>query len=243
MSEPRRSQLTSVFRAFTLSVTMGIAGAIGVGTTAWAQNMPQISVTGTGEIRVAPDMALIQIGVTHEAEQAHDALVGMSTAMEAVLARLEVAGIAREDMQTGSLQLLPRYSNSSVVSSSQIDGFSASATLSVRVLDLGLLGFVLDAVVQDGANQMNGLRFDVQDPGPIRALARRAAVADGQSRAALYADAAGVTLGGLQSLSEMGGRSGPAPMTARMEASSLAVPIAEGEIVISAQVSMVYEVE
>lgn len=200
-----------------------------------------VSVTGRGEVSVAPDMAIISVGVAEDADEARVALNEMTRSAAAVIARIEAAGVASEDLQTGALQLSPRYGTSSLSGYSQIEGYQASTTLTVRVRDLPELGTILDAVVTDGANQLSGLRFDVADREPLLNEARQAAVADARSKAELYATAAGVSLGPVLVIAENAGfGGGPEPVMMMEARSSGPVPVAAGEITISATISMTY---
>lgn len=202
-----------------------------------------ISVTGQGQVSAEPDMATVRVGVTHEDREAKAAMDRVAENARQVMAQLEAAGIAPRDMQTGSLSLNPVWSNRS--SSSQparITGFVAAISVTVRVRELPKLGEVLDAVISDGANQLGGIQFGFQDPNPMMEEARRKAVADGQAKAAVLADAAGVVLGPLQSLSEHGGGGRPQPVMMEMAARDASIPIAAGEASLSASVSMVYTI-
>ncbi len=203
-----------------------------------------ITVTGEGRVEAAPDMATITLGVTHEAKEARAAMQATSEAVAKVLDRLAGMGIAPRDLQTRDLSLSPLWSepDPSGEKRRQITGFVASNTVLVRVRDLAGLGGVLDAVIEDGVNDFNGLRFGVQEPDPLMEEARKRAVADGMAGAALLAAAAGVTLGPIQSIEAQGvGR--PMQMAEMaMRVSSGGAPIAAGEITVEAQVSMVFAI-
>jgi uncharacterized protein YggE len=208
-----------------------------------AQAAPEprtISVTATATVDAVPDMAVLNLGVTHEAKQAGDAMSMVSDSLRAVFARLEEAGIAPRDMQTTGLSLSPVWSNydGSNGDRRRITGYTASNGVTVRVRDLDALGGLLDTVIADGANRLDGLRFDLQEPDPLMDEARRQAVAQARARAELLAGAAGVTLGPLRSLSEQSDR--PRPMQMEMASMSRGsdMPIAGGEIGLSATVSM-----
>jgi uncharacterized protein YggE len=221
------------------ALVLALAGA------ALADDMPrQITVTGEGRVEAAPDMATISLGVTHENEQAKLAMQATSDAVARILERIAAMGVAPRDMQTRALSLSPVWSErtASDGNRARITGFVASNTVMVRVRDLASLGSVLDAVIADGANDFNGLQFAIQEPDPLMEEARRAAVADAMARAALLADAAGVSLGPVQSISEHGGMR---PMGAMMEMSMArdsGVPIAAGEVSVEASVSMVFAI-
>jgi uncharacterized protein YggE len=203
-----------------------------------------ITTTGTGVAEAVPDMARIDIGVTHQAGTAGEALSRTSEALSAVLKRLQDAGIEARDMQTQGLSLQPVWSRD--VSGSdgprRITGFVARNNLMVRIRDLSALGGILDIVVRDGANSFNGLQFSVQDPEPLMAQARAEAVEEAMRKAQQLAEAAGVTLGPVQSISEQGGV--PRPVMMEMAASRMAadVPVATGEISLSTNVNMVFSI-
>ncbi|MEL7212674.1 MAG: SIMPL domain-containing protein [Pseudomonadota bacterium] len=217
-----------------------------VASPVWAQDDGRIIVTGEGRITAVPDMATVRMGVTGEAVSAADAMAQVSETMTRVQAVLEAAGVEARDIQTTALQLNPRWDNRVTRDGEapQIVGYLAENGISVRVRDLSQLGDVLGAVVADGANQFRGLSFDVADRAPLLEEARRAAVAEARAKATLYADAAGVSLGRMIELRE-GGVHMPSPMRAemRMMSADTAVPVAEGEIEISASVTMIFASE
>ncbi|NCO87606.1 MAG: SIMPL domain-containing protein [Rhodobacterales bacterium] len=221
-----------------------LAGALALPLHAEAADQPRvITVTGEASVTALPDLARISIGVSEQATSAQEALRAMSAGTAAVLARLEAAGIAATDMQTGQLSLEPQYDYSGYSGAPKMNGFVASTMIEVRVRDLALLGEVLDAVVADGANRLGGVSFDLAERRPALDAARRDAVAVARARAELFAQAAGVELGALMSLSENGGYSAPLPMFARGEMMDAAsVPVAAGEVALQASVTLVYAI-
>ena len=204
----------------------------------------KLTVTGQGRIDSPPDMATITLGVSFDAQTAGAALEASSTATARVLAALQSLDIEARDMQTRDLALQVLWDNrsSSLKQQPKIIGYRSSNTVMIRVRDLPKLGMILDEVVETGANNFHGLSFGLQTPGPLQDQAREAAVQDAMRKAALFAKAAGVTLGPLLSLSESG--SAPQPMMMeRMAAMSDAVPIAEGEVSVTASVTMVFALQ
>ena len=200
-----------------------------------------LTVTGTGQVVASPDMARLSLGVLAQARTAAQAVGDMSADMEKVMASLTAAGVAQEDIQTSGLRVDVQQSYDEATQSSRITGYIAATDVSIQVLDLSKLGQTLDAVVQEGANQMNGLRFDLQDREPALNDARRAAVADALAKAALYAQAAGMALGPVQSLTEGVASSGtPQPMMRMAMDSTENVPVAAGQITISADVTVTW---
>ena len=218
--------------------------ALGVPQGSAAEDMERrIIVNGEGTVSASPDMATVFVGVSRQARRAEQALGDASKAAAAVLARLEAEGIETRDIQTRNIALSPQYARSNDGSAPRVTGYVASNDLVVRVRDFDRLGTVLDAIVEDGANAMNGLAFDIQERGDLEQIARAGAVTDARSKAEVLADAAGVTLGDVVSISEGGGGAMPfaADRGMLMEARS-AVPIAGGEIDIRAQVTMVFAI-
>lgn len=225
-------------------LALPLALGLALAAPATAQEERTISVTGRGEVAAAPDMAVIGLGVVEEGETARAAMDAASDAAAAVLARLEEIGIAERDIQTSDLHLSPIWSNPGEGQQRAILGFEASNQLTVRVRDLSGLGAVLDAVVSDGANRFGGLRFTMADPGPLMEDARRRAVEDATARARTLAEAAGVALGRVVTITEHD-RGGPRPMMMEAARSDMAgaPPVAPGEIELSVEVSMVFGIE
>lgn len=201
---------------------------------------PTLTVTGEGSAAAVPDMATITLGVTAQDADAGAAMAATSEVADAIIARLDAMGIAARDRQTSDIGLQPVWNNRNSDEDPRITGYEASNRLQVRVRDLSQLGDVLGAVTEDGANRLSGLSFGLQEPGPVEDDARRDAVEDAMSKAKVLAEAAGVTLGPVVSISEQGGGYRPEPM---MEMARMAsVPVAAGETTIGARVTMVFSI-
>jgi len=211
----------------------------------WADEArPTVSVTGEGHVAVAPDMATITLGVQTDGDSAKAALDANNAALSAVLDRLKAAGIEPRDIQTSGLTLGPRYDYSRQNSdgTQKINGYVAANLVTVRVRAIGQVGSVLDQVVSDGANTLNGVTFGLADDGAVTDEARKAAVVDARRRAELYATAAGVKLGKPISIAEQTSYGQPMPMQmAGAAMKSDAVPVAAGELGITASVAITYE--
>lgn len=208
-----------------------------------AEEAPAITVTGRGEIAVVPDMARVRVGVTHEAKTARAAMDAFNADLAQVLARLESTGIAPEDMQTSGLSLRPVQDYRASSGAPRITGYIASSDVTVDVRMLADLPKLLDALVSDGATNLGGLQFDVADRAPHLAAARRAAVADAASKAGVFADAAGLSLGAVLMMQESGGAAPRPMMEMRTMAADAGVPIAAGDITINAQITIRYGLE
>jgi uncharacterized protein len=219
---------------------------VALAAPALAEPVPgRITVTGEGSVSVVPDMATVTLGVTSEGATAAAAMAQNSAQLAAVIAQLKSAGIAEKDVQTSGLSLGPRWDNSasSVGKAPKIVGYVATNSVSVRVRALDHLGGVLDSVVKNGANTFSGVSFDIAARQPAEDAARKAAVVEALRKARLYADAAGVKLGAIQSISEDAG-AGPRPVMvgAFAMAKAASVPVAEGEMNITADVTVVINI-
>ena len=202
------------------------------------------NLSASGETRVAPDIASINLGVMTEGKTAADALAANATRMTAVVASLKKAAVAEKDIQTSNLSVNPQYryvENQAPV----LIGYQVSNQVTVAVRDLKKLGAAVDATVNAGANQVNGISFGLADPSAAENAAREAAVRALSAKADLYAQATGYRVLRLVTLSEGGGHSPqpPMPMAAmamRSEAKDSS-PVSGGELNIRIDISAIYE--
>jgi uncharacterized protein YggE len=214
-----------------------------------AQETPprRIVVTGIGEASAPPDVAVISAGVVVQGKTASEALAESSRAMDAVLGQLRAAGLAEKDIQTSRFAVTPLYEVRQPEPRTRqppaIVGYQVSNQVTARVADIDRLGTTLDALVNAGANSIDGLSFDLADPQELLGEARDAAVADALAKARRYATAAGVELGPILSIEEAGAAPLPRPMMMRAEAAPASVPIAPGETQLSASVTITFAIE
>lgn len=209
---------------------------------AFADANGTLTVTGTATVNAAPDQATLSLGVTTTGATAAAAMGANNDAASAVIARLIAAKVAERDMQTTGLSLNPNWVMNTAGTAQEIQGYTASSTLTVRIAALDAAGAILDAAIADGANTLNGLTFGLADPRPLEDDARKAAVADALARAQVLAQAAGESLGPIVSITEGGGGQQPMPMLYKA-ASDSAVPLAAGEVGVSAEVTIVWQLK
>jgi len=202
----------------------------------------QLTVSAEAEASQAPDIARLSTGVVTQAGDANTALRNNAREMDKVLAALKSAGIAERDIQTSGISLYPQYRHPRGEAPS-ITGYQAANTVSIKVREIARLGAVLDALVASGANQINGPSFAIDEPEPVYDRARLAALDKARTRAALYADALGMKVGRIISISEGGSPSQPPGlrMMAAMAQDEASTPIAPGESTLRARVTVVFE--
>ena len=206
----------------------------------------RLDISATGEVNRVPDVAIISTGVVTRAARATAALQQNAARMERVRAALKRAGIADKDIQTSSINLNPEYryeQNKAPI----LTGYTASNQVSVRFRDIAKTGEILDVLVAEGANQINGPSLTIDKPEEALDEARLKAIANGRARADLYARALGMRVTKLLSVSESGGYAVPPPMPmyARVEAMSAdaATKIDPGEQKVQVSVAMSFELQ
>lgn len=229
--------MVSIFQRVIAGVLLALLLTGGAGADG------RLAVTGEGSVFVVPDMAQIRLGVVEESGRAQSAIAGAARKAGAMLAALEEQGIAPRDVQTGALRLQPVYAQREQSQQAPvIAGYRAEYIISLVLKDLDAAGAVLDRVMANGANRLDGLTLGVSEPKIHQDEAERRAVADAIERAERLADAAGVKLGKVLILRQENVSPRPVPM-ARMEAfaaSEMAIAPGQGEI--SATVVMEFAV-
>lgn len=208
------------------------------------QTQPSLNLSATGEVKVAPDMATINFGVVTEAPTAQAAMAQNATRMTQVAAALRRAGLAERDIQTSGLNLQAQYDYADN-QPPKLRGYQATNRVTVNIQDLTRVGATADAVVAAGVNQIDGIAFGLKDPKAAEDQARREAVTALQSKARLYAEALGVTLGGIRSLNEGGGYTPPQPMPMMFARAAMAgadsTPVSAGELSVKIDITGVYD--
>ena len=206
----------------------------------------RLDISATGEATRVPNLAVISAGVVTRAATASAALQQNSTRMDRVIAALKHAGIEDRDIQTSSINLNPEYRYPDN-QSPQLVGYTASNQVTVRFRDIRNSGKILDALVAEGANQINGPTMTIERPETALDEARSKAVANGRARADLYARALGMRVVRVISVSETGGSypvPPPMPYAERaMAASAPSTKIEPGEQKLEVNLSMVFELQ
>lgn len=149
-----------------------------------------VTVTGTGEMLVTADTAVVSLGVSVRNKDALKAQSSANEVIAAIRAALTGAGFEEEDISTGYINLYAVYDYSKEIE--EIAAYSASSSLAVKVKDMDRVGEVIDLAFGAGANTLDGVSFSVTDDAAARAESLKAAVADAQAKAAVLAKAAGL---------------------------------------------------
>ena len=232
-------------------MTAGLLAATALPTAAAAQTMApmldgtRLDVVAAGEVTRVPDIARISAGVVTQAPTATAAIQQNAQRMERVRAALRRAGIADRDIQTSSINLNPEYryeENRAPI----LVGYRAGNEVSVRFRDIANTGRILDALVAEGANQINGPILMLDKPEEALDEARAAALSTAQARAAMYARQLGKRVTRVLSVSESGMPYQPRPMMmaeARGMAADAATKIDPGEQTVTVNLTVSFELE
>ena len=240
---------TTPFRPLLLALSL----ALGATTmTAHAQTLASVgalsdgtllNVSAQAEARRVPDVATISAGVVTQAADGNTAMRQNAEQMAKVMAAIKAAGIAEKDIQTSGISLNPQYRYAENEAPS-ITGYQATNTVSLKVRDITKLGKVLDSLAAQGANQINGPSFQIDQPEPVYDEARLAALKKAKDRAETYAKALGLNVRRSVSISEGGGGGfRPVPMMA-MSARGKAemdTAVSPGETEVSVSLDVVFE--
>lgn len=233
--------------------TLFAAALIGAAGAAAAQGAPDadalfhattLSIAAVGEVKAAPDMATISLGVQTTAATAAQAMADNAQRMTQVVAALRRQGLEGKDIQTSGVNLSAQY-DYQPNKAPRLAGYQASNQVTVTVHQVARIGPALDAATAAGADQVNGVSFGIEHPEALQDQARLKAVQTLQARAQLYAGAAGYRVGRLVSLSE-GGGAPPVQFAPRMMAmvrapSPAQTPVEPGEMTLRIDVSGLYE--
>jgi len=205
----------------------------------------KLSISAEAEVKSAPDIATVSTGVTTIEPTPAKALQENSAKMEAVFKALTAAGIASKDIQTSDMSVTPQYAQSLTNKAPRIEGYQITNNVSVVIRDIKNIGAVLDTLIANGANQLNGPDFSVEDKGPAMDQARKAAMEKAQKSASVYAAAAGLKIKRIISISEQGGSNIIHPYPMRMMAAAMSsaapAPVAVGQVTTGITINVDYE--
>ncbi|PPU40471.1 SIMPL domain-containing protein [Xanthomonas arboricola] len=232
---------------------LALSIAAGTAMTAHAQTAPSYTIPNDGTLlhvsaeadaKRIPDIATLSAGVVTQAADGNAAMRQNAEQMSKVMTAIKAAGIADKDVQTTGINLSPQYTYKEN-EAPRINGYQASNTVSLKVRDISRLGKVLDALVAQGANDINGPSFSVDQPEPAYDEARVAALKKAQARADTYAKSLGLKVRRIVSISEgrSGGGARPMMMAASMRSAKaeMDTQVAPGESTLSINLDVTFE--
>ncbi len=200
-----------------------------------------ISVVGHSEQKAEPDLAVINAGVLTTAADAKTAQQKNDEIVKNLYEALAKQGIKGDDVHTTWYTIHPSYGTASPQGSQSPTGFEAVDNIEVHVRALDTVGSIIDLLVKTGANQINGVNYQVSNPLAVQKQAYNAALADARDQAESIAKALGVQITGVQSV-ETTASGSPGPIMYEKSMDSAAAPVSPGKQTISTDVKVVYTV-
>jgi uncharacterized protein YggE len=207
---------------------------------------PVISVTGQAEVLTPPDEATVRLGVTRQAANARAAQDQANDIGQRLLAGLERLGVPRGAVRTSQLSLQPIFEQQRPGDENppRIVAYRAAMTISVRLEKLDLVGPVVDAGLQAGANRVEGVQFGLRDSTAAQQEALRRAVREARGKAQALAEGLGLRVDRVLEVSEGGGfipRAGEESFALAARAPT-PTPVAPGEVSVSAMVTVRFRI-
>lgn len=206
-----------------------------------------IHVSGEGTIRVSPDMAVVRFGIVTRDDDAEVARAENAEASSAAMNAVRALDIPEERIQMEALRLQPQREYNRQTRQYEEKGFEAARQVAVEVHDLTTLPTLIARIVQQGANRLQGVRYDLQDRTASRNDALREAAEDARAKAQLLAETLGAQLGPVRRIDEQS-VSAP-PVMREVQAMAAKADAAEpepdayaaGELEVNASVQIVFD--
>lgn len=210
-----------------------------------------VAVSGHGRVSIDPDTGIVNLGVEVSGPELDTVQADAAQRMEAVIAAMQDAGIAEDDITTSNYNVwadrnYDEPAQTDDAPDQSIRAYFVTHTITAKVRDIDQVGAIIETGINAGANTVQGVHFTIEDPGNAVSEARELAVADARTKAEDLARITGVTLGDVISIEEVSYTPYP---TARAEsgsvaqdAAAVAPPINPGSSVISVQVEVSWEI-
>lgn len=171
-------------------------------TAASAMAETKINVSGTGEVRVSADTAVISLGINARDKDVLKAQQKANETIAAIRAALIAEGVKEEDINTEYLNIYVSYDYQN--GEEELTAYNASSTLAIKVTDMESTGSLIDAAFAAGANTLNGISFFASDTKEAETEALKIAVEDAKAKAEVLAQASGLKITGIENISESG---------------------------------------
>ncbi|HZU29243.1 MAG TPA: SIMPL domain-containing protein, partial [Bryobacteraceae bacterium] len=221
--------------------------AVSINAALHTSDKPYIQVKGETAIRAKADEAVIDIGVVTEAATPASAAATNATASTVLMAHLRPALVGSDQITNTAYSIQPIYRNPKPGAAPTVTGYSAANVVTVVLHELTRTGYVIDAAVQGGANQIGGLQFRLKDEQSVHDRALREAAA--RARSSAEAMAAGLGLRVVRVLSAEEGATGSGGFEMHKAAAlpppagaAPPTPIADATIEVDATVSLRVEI-
>jgi uncharacterized protein YggE len=204
-----------------------------------------MSISGTGVVNVKSDQAKVVLGVYTEGKSAGAAIDENAARMTQVIASLKAMGFTDDNMKTTSYGVSPTYN----WELQTVVGYQVTNLIEVTINDLSKVGPAIDAAAAAGSNRVDSISFGISDATAqtIKLQAYQMAIADAKAKSDVITSGLGVTVNGVQSISE----SYYMPYTAYRsydmsgagESAKPTTPVLQGELSVTVTLNIVYLIE
>lgn len=250
------NRVTSIYKRHKATVVLALI-LLGIPSFAVSHDdskpaVPILTVTGTGNLAIAPDMAYVTFGMQTVAKSLADAQRHNSNVMQKVIDRLNELHIDKARIQTSSFSVSPQFKpppkrNGDVPPvTPEIIGYMVSHQVTVEVFNPEKVPAVIEQTLAAGANHFQGLQWALKDEQQAKLGAMKQAVVTAREKAATLSDSLKLKLLRLISVNEGGHTVRPMSHTSRsmmaMDAGGGEPPIFGGEMKVEATVTLVYEI-
>lgn len=178
------------------SITILCAAVVFVTTPASSQDCNAqhrlITVTGTAEINVAPDEVVLNLGVVSRDKDLSTAKSQHDTRMKKIIADARNAGIDPKNIQTNELRMNADYSEEKVP---RFLGYEVTQAVQVTLKDLSKYESLTSRLLQDGANRIDSVQFEIAETRKYKDEARLKAIRAAREKATAMAAELGLSLG------------------------------------------------
>ncbi|HAA90170.1 MAG: Bp26: periplasmic immunogenic protein [Thermoanaerobacterales bacterium 50_218] len=225
-----------------------LAGGILMGApeTAVAESeQQQIVVTGTGQVNVQPDQAVVTLGVLSIAETAKDAQKQNAVVVNKVINALLKAGVPEKKIETRNYSIWPEYNypKPEEKRAPTIIAYRVNNTIVVTLDDPEKTGEIIDAAVSAGANKVESISFTKKDLQSAQQEALKQACRNARMKAEAIAEGLGVTITGIASVREGGNSVITSQEKSFLAGSGAPTPIQPGELQVSASVTVAFNIK
>ncbi len=230
---------------FPTGVGSGLGTATYTNVSAESNSTPKtMSISGTGTVYVKTDQATVTLGVYTEGKLAGAAIEENAALMTAVIDALKDLGFTDEDMQTTGYSVSTAY-NWEIQS---VVGYQVTNMIQIKIKDLAKVGPAIDAASAAGANRVDSISFGISDETAqaMKLQAYTAAIDDAKSKSEVICDGLGVSITGVQSITESyyypysAYRSYDAAISSEGKAST---PVVSGNLSVTVTLNIVYLIE
>jgi uncharacterized protein len=204
------------------------------------------SVSGEGKAIVKPDIANITVGINNSGSTTKQVQDKINSIIKNITNSLKKLGIDGKDIKTANYNISPTYDWTS--GRQKITGFNANTNLSIKVRDIDKINEIIDSATANGANQIRGISFDVDNKTELEEVARKEAVTEAKKKAKDIAKITGFKLGKIINYSESNNNT---PRTIgygglglkNMESTAVDTDIQTGSSEIKISVTLSYQIE